>query len=784
MFFLNTLPNSFILGEKDDNGNIIKQLGFPKGGLTYLIENNNIKFYLTPDYMYRNVVFSADAPFLINGIPVSVDNLPSALKNIFKVEQEAVDVDTEFDDQSFNPIANAPVAIRFNDVDSTIDSLSGEVQTKADIEDIPTNVSELVNDAGYITEESISGDYATKVWVQDQGYLTEHQDISGKQDVSGMTAYTTNDVFSTHTGNTDIHVTANEKETWNNKSDFSGSYNDLTDKPTIPVVPTNVSDFVNDAGYVTQANIDAAVSGKADTSDVQEIASDVATVSGDVNTLSGSVESLTGAVNTLTGDVSTLSGQVQTNETTLTAHTANTDIHVTASDKQNWNNKSDFSGDYNDLTNKPTIPTVPTNVSDFVNDAGYATSGYVDSSVSGKVNTTDFNTYSASTDARISEDEEVTSAALNELNDALDGKADTSAVTAAISAATNDMATQTWVSQQSYMGYGEFDNFYNTDYLPFTTATTENLNELNEAISGKADTSAVTEAVSGKMDTSTFNTYSANTDARIAEDEEVTAAGLNSLNSNKQDKLTAGENITINGNVISAAGGNNVIELTQAQYDALTDIDPDAFYIITDADGGVTTGQVQTMINTAIATKQDTLVSGTNIKTINNESLLGSGNIDIQGGSSINVVQATGTSTGDVMSQNAVTSSINKKLNSVDFTGTNWAGTGTTSLRKTIDGSVYTTYAFVASINQKPILSSDYQNVNKFSLVETSAFTAHTADTTIHTTSAEKASWNGAATNASNAITALGGLKLVSLTQAQYDALATKDASTLYLIVN
>ena len=33
-----------------------------------------------------------------------------------------------------------------------------------------------------------------------------------------------------------------------------------------------------------------------------------------------------------------------------------------------------------------------------------------------------------------------------------------------------------------------------------------------------------------------------------------------------------------------------------------------------------------------VETKQDTLVSGTNIKTINNQSLLGSGNIDIQGG--------------------------------------------------------------------------------------------------------------------------------------------------------
>lgn len=35
--------------------------------------------------------------------------------------------------------------------------------------------------------------------------------------------------------------TNEEKETWNNKSDFSGSYNDLTDKPSIPIVSNSVS---------------------------------------------------------------------------------------------------------------------------------------------------------------------------------------------------------------------------------------------------------------------------------------------------------------------------------------------------------------------------------------------------------------------------------------------------------------------------------------------------------------------------------------------------------------
>ena len=43
---------------------------------------------------------------------------------------------------------------------------------------------------------------------------------------------------------------------------------------------------------------------------------------------------------------------------------------------------------------------------------------------------------------------------------------------------------------------------------------------------------------------------------------------------------------------------------------------------------------LENTVNTLETTKQDTLVSGTNIKTINNTSLLGSGNITIEGGTS------------------------------------------------------------------------------------------------------------------------------------------------------
>lgn len=90
----------------------------------------------------------------------------------------------------------------------------------------------------------------------------------------------------------------------------------------------------------------------------------------------------------------------------------------------------------------------------------------------------------------------------------------------------------------------------------------------------------------------------------------------------------------------TSSGGNPTVELTQAEYDALVSagtVSADTYYIITDAQAGDltqywTSAQTNSAITQATSGKQDTLVSGTNIKTINNQSLLGSGNIDIQGG--------------------------------------------------------------------------------------------------------------------------------------------------------
>lgn len=104
----------------------------------------------------------------------------------------------------------------------------------------------------------------------------------------------------------------------------------------------------------------------------------------------------------------------------------------------------------------------------------------------------------------------------------------------------------------------------------------------------------------------------------------------------------------------------SVSSLTQAEYDNLpsTAKTSNTFFVITDAQAGDltkywTSAQTQSAITQAVSGKQDTLVSGTNIKTINNESLLGSGNIDIQGGggggkaieAGTNISVTTGTTT-------------------------------------------------------------------------------------------------------------------------------------------
>lgn len=138
---------------------------------------------------------------------------------------------------------------------------------------------------------------------------------------------------------------------------------------------------------------------------------------------------------------------------------------------------------------------------------------------------------------------------------------------------------------------------------------------------------------------------------------------------------------------IGGQGGSgvSVVEVTQAGYDALptsAKTDTSKMYVITDAEAGDLTNyytktetntllggkadtattytkqEVDNAITAATATKQDTLVSSQNIKTINNESLLGSGNIDIQGGGGVTIDPTLDSGSTNPVANSAITEAV------------------------------------------------------------------------------------------------------------------------------
>lgn len=72
------------------------------------------------------------------------------------------------------------------------------------------------------------------------------------------------------------------------------------------------------------------------------------------------------------------------------------------------------------------------------------------------------------------------------------------------------------------------------------------------------------------------------------------------------------------------------------------------------------------LVEKQILTKQDLLKSGENVKTINGESVLGVGDIKVQGGDAVELLDTAGYSTTAGMTQKAITDELGKKANQLD----------------------------------------------------------------------------------------------------------------------
>ena len=217
-------------------------------------------------------------------------------------------------------VANAPVGVRVSILQGSANGSAVYVETQT----ATTNANGLITlqiGGGNVQQ----GVFADIDWANGPFFLKTETDPNGGSD---YTVTSTQQLLS-------VPYALYAREAGNS---FSGDYNDLTNTPTIPTVPANVSAFTNDAGYITMDSVPA-------------IPTNVSAFSNDAGYLTNYTET-DPVFNAWDKDYDDL-----TNKPTL------------------------FSGDYNDLTNQPTIPSVPADISVFNNDAGYITSADIPSQV-------------------------------------------------------------------------------------------------------------------------------------------------------------------------------------------------------------------------------------------------------------------------------------------------------------------------------------------------------------------------------------------------------------------
>ena len=162
---------------------------------------------------------------------------------------ELAEVATSGDYNDLDNLPAIPVLPDFATV-----ALTGEYNDllhKPTIPTVPTNVSAFNNDAGYLTAHQSLDNYYTKQQIDNKGYLTEHQDISGKVDKETGKGLSSND-YTTTEKNKLAGIAAGAEVNVNADWNATAGDAEILNKPSIPVVPTNVSAFNNDAGYLTQ----------------------------------------------------------------------------------------------------------------------------------------------------------------------------------------------------------------------------------------------------------------------------------------------------------------------------------------------------------------------------------------------------------------------------------------------------------------------------------------------------------------------------------------------------
>lgn len=192
----------------------------------YMVNKSNKQSQnIYTEYLYVNGHWEIIGDSAIDLTPyykaTQVDNL--LLNKVDKITGKELSTN-DYTTQEKNKLSGIEAEAQKNTITS-VNGLTGDI-----VIDIPTKVSELTNDSGYLTQHQDLTDYAKK---------SEIPDVSGKANVSDLATVAT-----------------------------SGKYSDLNNKPTIP---NKISDLTDDIGVAKTSEIPD-ISGKANTSDLKTVA--------------------------------------------------------------------------------------------------------------------------------------------------------------------------------------------------------------------------------------------------------------------------------------------------------------------------------------------------------------------------------------------------------------------------------------------------------------------------------------------------------------------------------
>ena len=167
---------------------------------------------------------------------------------------------------------------------------------------------------------------------------------------------------------------------------FSGDYNDLINTPSIPAIPSQLSAFQNDMGYITMDSIPTI---PAIPSQLSAFQNDMGYITMDsiptMPTIPSQLSAFQNDMGYITMDsiptMPAIPSQISAFQNDVGYITSYTEqqilsIHIDTiflSGGSFVKLPPTFDGDYNSLRNKPNIPEIPTAISAFQNDAGYLT---------------------------------------------------------------------------------------------------------------------------------------------------------------------------------------------------------------------------------------------------------------------------------------------------------------------------------------------------------------------------------------------------------------------------